>query len=136
MLKRALRLSTLTLMATLPAAADVAPDLQAKFVKVIARHASSKDRVAVTQAGLKAELEKLGVSIEASARVAYAGSLEEVKAMAAERKLVVCGNLAWLPQGASIAIVEENGKPAIYVHTGNLEATGIKVAPAIMRIGR
>jgi hypothetical protein len=126
----------LLLLASLPAWSDVAPDLQAKFLKVIATHASSKGRVAVTHEGIKAELEKLGVSVDASANVAFAGQESELKAFVAAKKIVVCGRIEWLPQGASIAILEENGKPAIYMHTGNLEATGVKVSPAILRIGR
>lgn len=119
-----------------PAWCDVGPDLQAKFLKVIAHHASSKNRVAASDPAIKAELEKHGVSIEGGANVAFAASEEELKTLVAARKIVVCAHIEWLPQGASIAIVEENGKPAIYMHTGNLEATGVKVAPAILRIGR
>ncbi len=133
-MSRALPFAALALAAGL-LRADVAPDLQAKFVKVIASHASSKDRVAVEDPAVRAELEKLGVGVDPKAKVAYVATEEELKAKLGGRVLI-CPRLEWLPLGASIAIVEENGKPAIYVHTGHLEASGVKVAPAIMRLGR
>ena len=113
------------------------PDVNAKFVKILAASAQSSGVVACKDAAVAAELEKLGVRIDASAKVAWAASAGEVKALkAAGGKLVICGDLNQLPLGGSIAIVEEGGKPAIYLHMGNIGASGATLSDAVFKIGK
>ena len=38
--------------------------------------------------------------------------------------------------GGSIAVVEEGGKPQIYLHMGNLAASGVTLSDAVLKIGK
>jgi len=118
------------------AAGDLAPDMQAKFVKLLASSAGSAGKISCTSPALLAELGKLGVANDASASVAWASSEAEVKALKAAGKLVICGKLDWLPSGGSIAVVEEGGKPQIYLHMGNIAASKAVVSDTVLRIGK
>jgi hypothetical protein len=51
-------------------------------------------------------------------------------------KLIICPKLEWLPKGGSIAIVEEGGKPAIYLHMQNIGASGVTLSDAVLKIGK
>lgn len=120
----------------LPSSAAVSPELMAKFIKVIATNAGSPGRVDLKDAVLIKALDGLGVTADKAAKVAFATSLAEVKALKAEGKLVICNSLDMLPAGGSIAIVDEDGKAAVYLHTGHINESGAKVSPAILRIGK
>ena len=82
------------------------------------------------------ELGKVGVSAEASSKIAWAASEGEVRSLKAAGKLVLCGKLDWLPVGGSIAIVEEGGKPQVYLHMGNIAASGVALSDNILKIGK
>ena len=43
--------------------------------------------------------------------------------------------LAEIP-GGCIAIIEEGGKPAIYLHMQNINASGVALSEAILKIGK
>lgn len=121
----------------LPAqAGDLPPAIQAKFVKILAASANSTGKVACKDAEVAAELEKAGVSIDPDSKIAWADSETEIKAMKAAGKLVICGKLQWLPLGGAIAIVEEGGKPQIYLHMGNVSASGVTLADSVLKIGK
>ena len=128
--------SALILGASLPVRADIPPELMAKFLKVICTNSGSAGRVSLQDAALGKALDSLGVSTDKAAKVAWATNEADVKSQAAAGKLVVCNRLALLPQGGSIAIVEEDGKPAIYLHTGHIAQSGAKVSGAILKIGK
>lgn len=115
---------------------EVAPDLMAKFIKVIATHSGSAGRIDIKDPILVRALGELGVTADHSSRVAYSSDLAEVKALRASGKLVICNRLDLLSAGGSIAIVEEDAKATVYLHTGHISESGVKVSPAIMRIGR
>lgn len=134
-MKRILSLSALLLLAG-SLQAQISPELRAKFIKVIATNASSAGRVAIKDPVLVKALEALGVTADDTAKVAYATTEAEVKALAGPGRLVVCPELELLPKGASIAIVEEGGRPTVYLHAGNLNASGVKVSAAILSIGK
>lgn len=133
-MKRTLTLIALVLAATVPAAADLTPELQAKFIKIICSNAGSAGKVAVKDSTMTAKLTDVGVSADAASKVAYAGSEAEVGAY--KGKLVICPKLEWLPKGGSIAIVEEGGKPAIYLHMQNIGASGVTLSDAVLKIGK
>ena len=124
------------MMAGLPASCDVAPELMAKFIKVIATNCGSPGRLDIQDPTLVKALGNLGVSVDKSSKVAYATSEAEVKTLKAAGKLVVCNRLDLLPLGGSIAIVEEDSKAVVYLHTGHISASGAQVSPAILRLGR
>jgi hypothetical protein len=117
-------------------AGDLAPDQQAKFIKILANSAGSTGKVACKDAALAGELAKMGVSSDAGAKVAWASTEAEVKSLKAAGKLVICGKLEWLAAGGGIAIVEEGGKPQIILSMGNIAASGITLSDAVLKIGK
>jgi hypothetical protein len=117
-------------------AGDLTPDIQAKFVKILATSAGSPGKVDCSNAGLNAELGKVGMAHDPGSRVAWASSEGEVKSLKAAGKLVLCGKLEWLAAGGSIAVVEENGKPQIYLHMGNISASKVVLSDAVLKIGK
>jgi hypothetical protein len=40
----------------------------------------------------------------------------------------------WLPKGAAVAIVEEDGKPSIYLHLRHIDETGIKFSKELFNL--
>ena len=113
---------------------DLPNDMKAKFTKIIAS-SSGATSVLCKDASVASELTKAGVTVGES-KFVWASSTAEVKALAASGKLVICGKLDELPQGGSIAIVEEGGKPAIYLHMGNIAKSGVTLGDAILKIGK
>ena len=125
------------LLLVLPlSAGDLPPDIKAKFIKILASSAGTPTMVGCKDSSVASELSKMGLNIDNSSKLVYAGSDGEVKAAKAAGKLIVCGNLNQLPIGGAIAIVEENGKPSIYLHMGNIAASGVTLSDAILKIGK
>lgn len=121
--------------AALPAG-DLPAELQAKFIKIIASNAGSAGKVAVKDATVSGELGKIGIAADAGSKVAYAASEGEVASLKGAGKMVICPKLEWLPKGGSIAIVEEGGRPAIYLHMQNIAASGVTLSDAVLKIGK
>lgn len=117
-------------------AGDLPANIQAKFIKILATNAGSPGKVACKDAGVIEAMQAEGVSADAGSKVAWASNEAEVKAYKAAGKLVICGKLEWLPAGGSIAVVEEGGKPQIYLHMGNIAASGVNLSDAILKIGK
>jgi len=117
-------------------AGELPPETQAKFIKILASSAGSAGKVVCNNGGLAGELGKVGVTPDASSKVAWASSEGEVKSMKAAGKLVICGKVEWLSAGGAIAIVEEGGKPQIYLHMGNISASGVTLSDAVLKIGK
>ena len=131
------KMAGLVLLAAVSAfAGELSPDMQAKFVKILASSAGSAGKVGCSNAALQTELGKVGIANDPSAKVAWASSEAEVKALKAAGKLVLCGKLDWLSAGGSIAIVEEGGKPQIYLHMGNIAASKVPLSDAVLKIGK
>ena len=117
-------------------AGDLPEAVQAKFIKLLAASAGSPGKVACKDASMAGELGKVGITVSPGSKVAWAASESEVKSLKASGKLVICGKLAWLPEGAAIAIVEEGGKPQIYLHMGHVAASGVALSDSVLKIGR
>jgi len=115
---------------------DLPADVQAKFIKILAASANSPGKIACKDAAILGELDKMGISVDPGSKVAWAGSEGDVKALKASGKLVICGKLQWLPLGGAIAIVEEGGKPQIYLHMGNIAASGVTLSDSVLKIGK
>ncbi len=116
-------------------AADLPPAIQAKFVKILAAAAGFPGKVICKDAEVMGELEKIGVAQDASSKVAWAKS-GEVAGLKAAGKFVICAKLDDLPKGGAIAIVEEGGKPQIYLHMGNISASGVTLSDSVLKIGK
>lgn len=117
-------------------AGDLPADIQAKFIKILATNAGSPGKVACKDAEVAAALGAAGMTADPASKVAWAGTEAEVKAYKAAGKMVICGKLEWLPAGGSIAVVEEGGKPQIYLHMGNIAASGVTLSDAVLKIGK
>jgi len=136
-MRSTLKMAALVLLATVSAfAGDLSPDMQAKFIKILASSAGSPGKVGCSNAAVQAELGKIGISHDPSSKVVWASSEGEVKSMSAGGKLVLCGKLDWLSSGGAIAIVEEGGKPQIYLHMGNIAASKVTLSDAVLKIGK
>jgi hypothetical protein len=113
------------------AAGDVPAATMARFVKII-----SSGKVACKDSTMAEELGKVGVTVDSSSSFAWASSESEVKSLKAAGKCVICGNLSWLASGGTVAIVEEGGKPQMYIHSGNLGASGVALPDAVMKVSK
>ena len=117
-------------------AGDLPADVQAKFIKILAASAGSPGKVACKDSAVVAALGGVGMTADAGAKVAWASSEGEVKSLKAAGKLVICGKLEWLPAGGAIAVVEEGGKPQIYLHMGNIAGSGVTLSDTVLKIGK
>lgn len=134
---RAFGLITLLSLTPLAATAgDLPPATTAKFLAILARSANSAGKILCNDPAVKAELGGAGLSADDGAKIAWAGSEAEVKKLKAAGKLVICGQLNHLQSGGAIAIVEEGGKPQIYLHMGNISASGVSLSDAVLKIGK
>lgn len=129
-------LASLVIIATGLTAGDLPAEIQAKFIKIIVANAGSPGKVVCKDAAVLDQLSKLGVANDAGSKVAWAGAEGDVGAYKGAGKLVICGKMEWLPKGAAIALVEEGGKPAIYLHMQNIAASGVTLSDAILKIGK
>ena len=127
----------LLLLGCLPLlAGDLPPEFQARFVKILIKSANLPAKIACTDSALVPELQKGGVEIAAEAPIAWASNGADVKKFKAMGKLVICSQIALLGQGGAIAVVEEGGKPSIYLHKGNLDASGVTLSDSIYKIAK
>lgn len=125
------------LMATASLSSGELPtDIKAKFLKILCSSANSGGKVASKDAEINTLLITMGMSIDSAAKVAWATSEGDVTAYKGAGKLVITPKLEWLPAGGSVAIVEEGGKPQIYLHMGNIAASGLNLSDSILKIGK
>jgi hypothetical protein len=116
-------------------AQDLAPETQAKFLKILLS-STGQFGFACADPGFKAKLESSGLSVAPGFKMAWAASEAEVKSLKAAGKLVIVPKLAWLKAGGSIAIVEEDGKPQIYVNAANVKASGMTLSDTIAKMAK
>ena len=116
-------------------AGELPAPIQAKFIRILASSAGSAGKVNCANAGLAEELGKVGVNADTGSKVAWASTEGEVKSLKAAGKLVICPKLEWLPAGGAIAIVEEAGKPQIYLHIGHITDSGLTISDSVLKIG-
>ena len=116
-------------------AQELPAETQAKFLKILLS-ATGQFGFACSDPGFKTKLEASGLSVAPGFKMAWAESEAEVKSLKAAGKLVIVSRLAWLKLGASIAIIEEDGKPQIYIHPGNLKASGMTLSDTIVKMAK
>lgn len=112
---------------------DLPTGIQAKFVKIIAGSGGAT-AVACKDGAMTGEFKTVGLAVDGGSKVAYAGSEADLGAF--KGKLIIVPKLEWLPKGGAIAVVEEGGKPAIYLHMGNISASGVTLSDTILKIGK
>lgn len=118
--------------AQLPAGDLAAPTL-AKFLRVLLQATALKG-VACPDKELAGELTNLGVALDPDAKMVWADSPADVARLAKQGRLVVCGTRGLLASGASLAVVAEGGRPAIYANPKAITATGLALPDSIMKI--
>jgi hypothetical protein len=116
-------------------AQQLAPETQAKFLKILLS-STGQFGFACTDAGFKARLEAAGIAVSPGFKMAWAASEAEVKALKAAGKLVIVPELPWLKLGGSLAIVEEEGKPQIYISPANVKTSGMALSDTIVKMSK
>ena len=116
-------------------AQGVSLDTEAKFLKVLLS-TTGQFGFACNDQGLTKKLEEMGVSVGPGFKLAWGSSEMEVRALRAQDRFVVCPSLDWLKSGACMAIVEEEGRPQLYLHTGNAKVIGMPLPDAILKIAK
>jgi hypothetical protein len=112
-------------------AGDVPADIAARFVKII-----SSGKVACKDATMASALGGVGCAVDGGAKFAWAASEAEVKSLKAAGKCVITSRLEWLASGGTVAIVEEGGRPQMYIHSGNLAASGASLPDAVLKVSK
>jgi hypothetical protein len=110
-------------------------DVSTKFIKVLLTSASQFG-FACNDPALKKSLEDSGISVGPGFKFAWGMSEGEVRALKAQERFVICPNVEWLKSGAAIAIVQEEGKPSLYLHAANAKASGVAIPDAIAKIAK
>lgn len=123
----------LTLSAPLAQAGDLAPEVQAKFIKVIVS-SSSIGKIACADATLKAALEAQGVVVDPSSMIVWVTNPAEGKMLKAAGRLVIAGRKDMLGV-ACVVLEEEGGRPKLLLNTGNLKSARVQLSDAVMKIG-
>jgi hypothetical protein len=116
-------------------AQELAPETQAKFLKILLS-STGQFGFSCTDPGFKGKLEANGIAVAPGFKMAWAASEAEVKTLKAAGKLVIVPKLAWLKVGGSVAIVEEAGKPQIYLNVGNVKASGMTLSDTIVKMAK
>jgi hypothetical protein len=125
-------LSTLSLSLNL-LAGELPAETTAKLIKVVVNGSGGK--IMCRDGAMKAALESAGVQTEAGSKIVWSSNPTEIRMMKSQGKLIITSRPENLGLGASIAITEDGGKPKIYLHSGNLAASGVTVSDAILKIG-
>jgi hypothetical protein len=116
-------------------AQDLAPETQAKFLKILLS-STGQFGFACADPGFKSKLEANGIAVSPGFKMAWAESEAEVKSLKASGKLVIVPKVAWLKLGGGIAIVEEQGKPQIYLSASNVKASGMTLSDTIVKMAK
>jgi hypothetical protein len=116
-------------------AQELSQETQAKFLKLLLS-STGQFGFACNDAAFKAKLEADGLSVAPGFKMAWAASEAEVKSLKAAGKLVIVPKLAWLKLGGAIALVEEDGKPQIYLSAANVKASGMTLSDTIVKMAK
>ena len=115
-------------------AGDISPEIAAKLIKIIAVSAGGK--VSCRDATMKTALEGVGVTVDGDSKIVWATNPVEIKMLKMQNRLVITGNKSFLASGAAIALVEDGGKPKIYLNQSAIAASGIALSDAIYKVGQ
>jgi hypothetical protein len=114
-------------------AGDLPPEVAAKLIKIIATATGGK--VSCRDSAMKAALEAAGITVDSDSKIVWAVNPVEIKMLRTQNRLVITGNKSFLANGAGIAIVEDGGKPKIFLHQPNIAASGVALSDAIYKVG-
>jgi hypothetical protein len=129
-------LPVLALAAGTVLAAQGSPlEVEAKFVKVLLT-STGQFGFACNDEALKTRLEAMGVSVGPGFKFAWGMSEPEVVALRVQGRFIICPNVDWFRSGACIAVVQEDGRPQLYLSVANVKASGVAVPEAILKIAK
>jgi hypothetical protein len=114
-------------------AGELPTDTTAKLVRVVVNGSGGK--IACRDGAMKTALESMGVQTDTYAKIVWSSNPGEIKMLKGQGKLIISSQPSHLAQGAAIAIAEDGGKPKIYLHPGNLAASGITLSDAVLKMG-
>lgn len=114
-------------------AGELPTEMTAKIVKVIVN--GTGGRIVCRDGAMKSALESNSVSTEGNSNIVWSSNPSEIRMLKSQRKLIISNKSEHLAMGAGIAITEDGGKPKIYLHPGNIAASGVAVSDAVMKIG-
>ncbi len=117
-------------------AQDVAPEALVKFVRLLMSSTGQTSFACGSNMSLRFKLESTGVSTAATSKLVWASSEAEVKAGKAANRMVVVPKLEWLKLGGSVAIVQEDGKPVMYLNLANVKASGLTLPDAVIKASK
>ena len=134
-MKRFIRIALATLFALGLQAQDLPAETEAKFLKILLS-STGQFGFACTDPAFKTMLEASGLAVAPGFKMAWAATEAEVKPLKAAGKLVIVPKLPWLKLGGSIAIIEEDGKPQIYINPANIKASGMTLSDTIVKMAK
>lgn len=126
-------LGTLALAGLSVSAGELPPEITAKLLKIVV--SSSGGAIACRDAALKTALEAAGVTVDDGAKVVWVTNPAQAKMLKTQGKLVVGPSQSLLPAGGGIALVEDGGKPKIFLNMANVQASGVTLPDALLKVG-
>lgn len=117
-------------------AQDVPSEALVKYVKLLLTSTGQSGFSCGSNMSLKFKLQSMGVSTAPTSKLAWASSEAQVKTLQADKRLVVVPQLAWLKLGGSVAIIQENGQPVMYVHPANVKTSGLTLSDEVMKTAK
>lgn len=117
-------------------ASDLSVQELAGFLKVISANAGSPGRIACRDIDMAMALKKSGISTDVRSVAAWAVDASQTRTYATEGKFIICPNPTLLREGASLAILREQGHPVLLLHAGHAKATGVQLSDNLMKIAR
>jgi hypothetical protein len=115
------------------AAQDVPPEAQVKFIRLLVSSSGQSGFACGSNMALKFKLQSVGFPTPADAKIAWASSEAEVKALKAAGRFAVVPQLAWLKLGAAAALVQEGGNPVLYLNLANVKASGLTLPDSVVK---
>jgi hypothetical protein len=117
-------------------AEDVASDALVKFVRLLVSSTGQSGFACGSNMSLRFKLESMGLSTAATSKLVWASSEAEVKAMKAANRMVVVPKLEWLKLGGAVAIIQEDGKPVMYLNMANVKASGLTLPDSVIKASK
>lgn len=113
-------------------AEDLAPEVEARFVKVVAQ-GSGVSKIRCTDPTMKSALEAQGLTIDNNSPMVWTNSQAEARMAKATGVLVLSGKREMLSQ-AAVVIQGEGGRPKFLVNASNLKGCRVQLGDSILRI--
>jgi hypothetical protein len=125
-------LSLLLLSGATLSAEDLAPEIQARFVKAMAQ-GSGQSHIRCSDPAMKSALEAQGMTVDSASPMIWTNSPAEARMAKATGILVVSGRRDMIVN-AAVVIQGDGGRPKFIVNAGNLRGCRIQLGDSIMRV--